>query len=102
MASWSVYIVRCCDGSLYTGVSNDVAARVLRHNSGRGARYTRSRLPVKLVWRKSVKDKSAALRLEAAMKKLPRAAKVLLLVKASARLRAQRARKRQASSSGEC
>ena len=51
MASWSVYIVKCCDGSLYTGVSNDVPNRVLRHNSGRGARYTRSRLPVKLVWR---------------------------------------------------
>ena len=95
MASWSVYIVKCRDGSLYTGVSNDVPNRVLRHNSGRGARYTRSRLPVKLVWRRRVKDKSAALRLEAAMKKLSREEKLLLL-KASARLRARR----RASSSG--
>ena len=95
MASWSVYIVRCCDGSLYTGVSNDVALRVRKHNDGRGARYTRSRLPVRLVWRKGVKDKSAALRLEAAMKKLSRAQKVLLLLKASAR---RRARQRASSS----
>ena len=79
MASWSVYIVRCRDGSLYTGISNDVAARVLRHNTGSGARYTRSRLPVELVWKKRVKDKGAALRLEAAMKKLSRAQKVLLV-----------------------
>ena len=98
MASWSVYIVRCCDGSLYTGVSNDVAARVQRHNSGKGARYTRSRLPVKLVWRKGVKDMSAALRLEAAMKKLSRPQKVLLL-KASVRQKALRAARRRASSS---
>ena len=86
MASWSVYIVRCRDGSFYTGISNNVPARLQRHNDGRGARYTRSRLPVRLVWRKRVKDKSAALRLEAAMKKLSRARKVLL-VKASARQR---------------
>ena len=97
MASWSVYIVRCCDGSLYTGVSNDVAARVQRHNSGKGARYTRSRLPVALVWRRRVKDKSAALRLEAAMKKLSRAQKVGLLLKASAKARARR---RSPTSSG--
>jgi putative endonuclease len=94
MASWSVYIVRCCDGSLYTGVSNDVPARVLRHNAGRGARYTRSRLPVALVWRRRVKDQSAALRLEAAMKKLTRAQKVLLL-----RTSAKAARRRRAASS---
>ena len=98
MASWSVYIVRCCDGSLYTGVSNDVSARVQRHNDGTGARYTRSRLPVKLVWRKGVTDKSAALRLEAAMKKLSRPQKVALLLKASARRRAQRARRLASSS----
>ena len=84
MASWSVYILRCGDGSLYTGISNDVPARVDRHNDGRGARYTRSRLPVKLVWRRRVKDQSAALKLEAAMKKLSRGEK-LLLIKPSAR-----------------
>lgn len=79
MASWSVYILRCGDGSLYTGISNDVRARVERHNDGKGARYTRSRLPVKLVWRRRVKDQSAALKLEAAMKKLSRSEKLLLI-----------------------
>lgn len=97
MASWSVYIVCCRDGSLYTGVSNDVPARVQRHNAGTGARYTRSRLPVSLVWRRRVKDKSAALRLEAAMKQLSRPQKLQLVLKASAR-RSKR-RQRAASSS---
>jgi predicted GIY-YIG superfamily endonuclease len=98
MASWSVYIVRCCDGSLYTGVSNDVPARVQRHNDGTGARYTRSRLPVELVWRRRVKDRSAALKLEAAMKKLSRAQKVGLLLKASVQRQARRARRGALSS----
>jgi putative endonuclease len=86
MASWSVYMVRCRDGSLYTGVSNDVPSRVDRHNDGKGARYTRSRRPVKLVWKRRVKDKSAALKLEAAMKKLPRGSKLRLLINPSVRL----------------
>lgn len=72
-------MARCGDGSLYTGVSNDVVSRIARHNLGRGARYTRSRLPVTLVWKKRVKDQSAALKLEAAMKKLSRAEKLALL-----------------------
>ena len=83
MASWSVYILRCGDGSLYTGISNDVPARVDRHNEGKGARYTRSRLPVRLVWLRRVKDQSSALKREAVMKKLSRDQK-LLLIKASA------------------
>ena len=86
MASWSVYILRCGDDSLYTGISNDVLARVARHNSGRGARYTRSRLPVKLVWRRGVRDQSAALKLEAKLKKLSRPQK-LALIKPQARRR---------------
>ena len=79
MASWSVYILRCGDGSLYTGISNDVPARVETHNDGRGARYTRSRLPVTLVWRRRVKDQSAALKLEAKLKRLPRTEKLVLI-----------------------
>jgi putative endonuclease len=79
-------MVRCRDGSLYTGVSNDVPSRVDRHNDGKGARYTRSRRPVKLVWKRRVKDKSAALKLEAAMKKLPRGSKLRLLINPSVRL----------------
>lgn len=72
---WSVYLVRCADGSLYTGVATDVPARVAVHNRGRGARYTRSRRPVTLVHHEPAADRSAALRREAALKRLPRAQK---------------------------
>lgn len=78
MASWYVYIVRCRDGSLYTGVSTDVEARVATHNAGAGARYTRARRPVRLVWFERKRNRSYALRREAAIKALPRAAKVRL------------------------
>ena len=54
MAGWYVYIVRCSDGSLYTGITKDVEARVSMHNAGRGAKYTRARRPVELVCRKAV------------------------------------------------
>ncbi len=76
--AWFVYMVRCHDGSFYTGATNDIAARVQAHNRGRGARYTRSRLPVALIWRRRVKDKSAALRLEYRVKALPRGDKQAL------------------------
>ena len=79
MASWSVYILRCGDDSLYTGISNDVVARLARHNAGKGARYTRSRLPVKLVWKRRVADQSAALKLEVQLKRLTRAEKLKLI-----------------------
>ena len=92
MASWSVYILRCGDDSLYTGISNDVPARVERHNSGKGARYTRSRLPVALVWKRRVKDQSAALKLEAKLKKLPRAGKLGLINPSGGRRRPSRRR----------
>ena len=77
--SWSVYIVRCRDGSLYTGASNDLTARMKRHNAGTGARYTRSRLPVELVWKRRQKDKSRALSLEARLKRVPRLSKLQLI-----------------------
>lgn len=76
---WSVYILRCGDGSLYTGATNDVQARLERHGRGKGAAYTRSRLPVELVFCERAQDRSAALRREAAIKKLPRAEKLALL-----------------------
>jgi putative endonuclease len=75
MMAWFVYIVRCRDGSLYTGISNDVAARVAVHNRGRGARYTRGRGPVTLVYVERRRSRSTALRREAAIKALPRAEK---------------------------
>lgn len=77
--AWYVYMLRCGDGSLYTGCTDDVERRLAVHNSGKGAKYTRSRLPVTLVYRENVADKSAALRREAAIKALPRAKKLVLL-----------------------
>jgi putative endonuclease len=74
-----VYLVRCRDGSLYCGWTVDVAARILAHNAGRGAAYTRSRKPVRLVWWESCSDRSAALRREWAIKRLDRHAKLALI-----------------------
>jgi pyrroline-5-carboxylate reductase len=59
-------MVRCADGSLYTGIAKDVARRVRQHNNGTDSRYTRSRLPVELVYHKSHPDRSSALKREAA------------------------------------
>lgn len=77
--SWSVYILRCADGSLYTGATNDPARRLAEHAAGAAARYTRSRLPVRLVYQEAVRDRSSALRREAALKRLPRAQKLALV-----------------------
>lgn len=81
MPSWRVYMVRCADDSLYTGCTNDLARRVAAHNAGKGARYTRSRGPVKVVWSVRVKDKSAALSREWKVKQLTRAEKLVLVRK---------------------
>jgi putative endonuclease len=78
---WHVYLLRCRDGTLYAGATNDLTARVDRHTAGRGARYTRSRLPVELVFAVRVRNRSAALRREAAVKKLARAEKLALVVR---------------------
>ncbi|MEO8443444.1 MAG: GIY-YIG nuclease family protein [Gammaproteobacteria bacterium] len=72
---WHVYIVRCADDSLYTGIARDPGQRVARHNAGKGAAYTRARRPVILVHQEPAPDRSAALRREAAIKRLPVAAK---------------------------
>ena len=79
MADWWVYLLRCGDGSLYTGIARDVERRLAEHRSGKGARYTRSHLPVELVYRERQPDKSAALRREAAIKALTRAEKLRLI-----------------------
>lgn len=76
-----MYVVRCRDGTLYTGVSTDVAARVAAHNAGRGARYTRPRRPVVLLYVERRGGRGAALRREAAIKRLPTAAKRVLVGK---------------------
>lgn len=78
-AAWVVYLARCGDGSLYTGITNDLAARLKAHNAGKGAAYTRSRLPVALVYSETADTRSAALKREAAIKRLSRWGKLKLL-----------------------
>ena len=92
---WFVYIVRCRDGSLYTGATNDLDKRVRAHNDGKGARYTRSRRPVELVFSRRARDKSSALRQEYRLKQLTRAEK-LALTSAAPRLKRRRAVTRRA------
>lgn len=77
--SWWVYMLRCRDDSLYTGCATDVDRRCAEHNSGKGAKYTRSRRPVEVVYREKVEDRSAALRREAAIKRLERREKLALI-----------------------
>jgi putative endonuclease len=72
---WIVYIVRCSDHTLYTGVTTDADKRVAQHNRGEGARYTRARLPVELVYVEPAADRGAALRREAEIKRMPSADK---------------------------
>ncbi|NBV76510.1 MAG: GIY-YIG nuclease family protein [Methylococcaceae bacterium] len=74
-----VYILQCSDGTLYTGWTTDVDKRLLQHNAGKASKYTRSRLPVKLVYKESVESKSAALRREIEIKRLTREQKLRLI-----------------------
>ena len=76
---YSVYIVKCNDGTLYTGISNNVDNRVTKHNSGKGAKYTKTRLPVQLVYTKVIGTKSDALKEEYRIKQLSRLEKLKLL-----------------------
>lgn len=87
--AWSVYILRCADGSLYTGVTNDLERRIGQHNTGRGARYTRGRGPVTLAFSEPQPSHGAALQRELAIKKLSRPEKESLIrsAKGSARTR---------------
>lgn len=79
MQAWHVYIVRCADNSLYTGIAKDVVARVALHNAGQGAKYTLARLPVTLVYVELAADHGAALRREYAIKQLKSEAKRSLI-----------------------
>jgi len=77
--SWTVYLLRCRDGSLYTGITTDLERRLARHRAGTASAYTRARRPVRLVYRESQPDRPAALRREAALRRLSRAEKLGLL-----------------------
>ncbi len=77
--AWYVYILRCGDGTLYTGITDDVLRRLAAHRAGRGAKYTRGRGPLELVWQEEVPNKSAALRREYQLKQLSRSEKEQLI-----------------------
>ena len=76
---WWVYMVRCADRSLYTGVTTDVSRRLRQHNAGTASKYTRSRLPVRLAYREKTTGRGAALQREAAIKRLSRQGKERLI-----------------------
>ena len=78
-ARWQVYVLRCADGSLYTGITNDMARRLRTHGAGRASRYTRSRLPVELVYVERAATRASAQRRESAIKALPRPEKLKLI-----------------------
>lgn len=76
---WTVYVLRCRTGEFYTGCTTDVDRRVREHNSGRGARFTRTRRPVTLVYEEGAANRAEALRRELAIKRLSRARKLALV-----------------------
>jgi predicted GIY-YIG superfamily endonuclease len=78
MGSYWVYMVKCSDGSLYTGSTNNLARRLATHNRGKGSRYTRSRLPVTLAYKELAKNRKIALKREFELKRLSRKSKDLL------------------------
>jgi len=79
LTDWVCYLLGCADGTLYCGISNDLDKRLAAHNAGEGAKYTRGRAPLKLVYCESCGDKSTALKREIAVKKLTRTEKLLLI-----------------------
>ena len=82
---WFVYLLRCGDGTLYTGITKDVSRRCEQHNAGTASRYTRSRLPVALVYQESKASQSLALKREAAIKAMSRLEKESLIRQAGRR-----------------
>lgn len=90
---WFVYVLRCADRSLYTGVTTDAKRRLAEHNDGRGARYTRTRVPVVLVYLEKAVDRSAALTREYEIKRMTTVGKRALVAKAR-RVRVRRRARR--------
>ena len=73
--NWRCYILECADGTLYTGITNDLAKRLAAHNDGSASKYTRSRLPVRVIYFEAHPDRASASRREIAIKRMPRAGK---------------------------
>ena len=82
---WHLYILRCRDNSLYTGVTVDVSRRLKQHNSGKGSRAIRGKLPAEVVYQERYRSQSKALKREAQIKKLARAEKLMLVSKLSSK-----------------
>ncbi|MEO5342729.1 MAG: GIY-YIG nuclease family protein [Gammaproteobacteria bacterium SHHR-1] len=82
--TWTLYMLRCGDGSLYTGVATDLQARLAKHRAGKGAKYTRGRLPLELVYSETSTDQGQALRRELEIKALSRQQKLALIGQGSA------------------
>lgn len=80
-STWKLYILRCGDGSLYTGITTDLDKRLEAHRAGKGAKYTRGRGPLEIVYRETCPDHSAALRRELEIKAMPREEKLRLAEK---------------------
>ncbi len=89
--AWCVYLLRCGDGSLYCGVTNDLSKRLSAHRAGTGARYTRGRGPLRLVYQERAADRSAALSREHAVKQLSREEKLALVRAARPKRKSARA-----------
>ena len=79
--AWTVYLLRCGDGTLYCGIARDVEARLAQHRAGKGAKYTRGREPLELVYTEPCASRSDALKRERAVKRMTRAAKLALIGK---------------------
>jgi putative endonuclease len=79
VSTWCVYVLRCGDRTLYTGITNDLDGRLAAHRSGTASKYTRGRQPLRLVYHESHPNRSSASRREAEIKKLPRSAKLALI-----------------------
>ena len=79
--TWLVYIIECSDGSLYTGITNDLDRRITAHNDGRGAKYTKSRRPVRLRYSEPAADRKNASQREYAIKSLRKAEKMRLITR---------------------
>jgi len=108
--AWFVYIARCSDGTLYTGIAKNVAERIAKHNAGEGAKYTRTRRPIRLVYSEPAADRSAAQSREYEIKSLHRSQKEALVAAAlqtismaeiAARKQASRDEDARALASGE-
>lgn len=78
---WTLYILRCKDGTLYTGITDDLARRLAQHRAGKGAKYTRGRAPLTLVYQEPCENHSQALRREIEIKRLSRTEKLTLIEK---------------------